>query len=126
MSLDRAPRTAAEVTEPQLIGVTVAEGRVEMYLVIPSDLIYFRGHFPDFAVLPGVVQIDWAMIYSQRYFNLIDISAGSLQIKFHQVIRPGDHVLLTLVHRPMHAQIQFTYTAKEATLSSGRIGLEPL
>ena len=117
-------QTGSVVTEPLLIEAGLAESQVELSLVIPPDLVYLRGHFPTFPVLPGVVQIDWVMGFSRRYFNLGAVTARTLQIKFRRVMRPGDRVLLTLIHQPARAQIQFTYASTEGTLSSGRIGLE--
>ncbi|MBF6568205.1 MAG: hypothetical protein IVW54_04925 [Candidatus Binataceae bacterium] len=115
-----------EVTQPLLIEAKLADGQIELSLTIPPELIYFRGHFPGFAILPGVVQIEWVMGYSKRYFKLGDSTARTMQIKFRQLIRPGDRLQLTLTYQPAHSQIQFVYANAEGTLSSGRIGLEPL
>ena len=119
-------RTALEVTEPLLIEAKLAASRVELSLAIPHDLVYFRGHFPTFAMLPGVVQIEWVMSYSSRYFNLGEASARTLRIKFSRLIRPRDRLLLTLAYQPIRNQIEFTYASTEGILSSGRIGLEPV
>jgi 3-hydroxymyristoyl/3-hydroxydecanoyl-(acyl carrier protein) dehydratase len=125
MSEDLRQPTSA-VTEPQIIEVKVGNSRVEISLAIPRELVYFHGHFPAFPILPGVVQIDWAVTYSKRYFNLGDGTARTLQIKFRQIIRPGDHLILTLIHQKSNSQIQFTYDNAEGISSSGRIGFESL
>ena len=118
-------RTASEVTEPLLLEVKAAESGIELSLAIPHDLLYFRGHFPTIAVLPGVVQIEWVMSYSKRYFNLGDAAAGTLRVKFRRLIRPGDRLLLSLAYHPTRNQIEFIYSTSEGILTSGRIGLEP-
>jgi 3-hydroxymyristoyl/3-hydroxydecanoyl-(acyl carrier protein) dehydratase len=123
MSTKSTPKVP-EVAEPLLIEVKVAENRAEMSLAIPRELIYFRGHFPAFAVLPGVVQIDWVMIYGRRYLKIGDATAQTLQVKFRKIIRPGDRLTLTIVNEPAHSRMQFSYASTEGTLSSGRIGLE--
>lgn len=116
-------RKSPEVTEPLVIEVAAAGDRVEMSLAVPPELIYFRGHFPAYPVLSGVVQIHWAMTYGRRYLKIGDATAQTLQIKFRQMIRPGDRLLLTIVHEPARSQLQFTYASAEGTMSSGRIGL---
>lgn len=118
-------RTASDPTEPLLLEVKAAINTVELSLAMPHDLMYFRGHFPTLAVLPGVVQIDWVMNYGRRYFNLGDVSARTLRIKFRRLIRPGDRLVLTLAYQPTRNQIEFSYADPAGTLSSGRIGLEP-
>lgn len=117
--------TAPEVTEPLLLEITATANTVALSLLIPLDLMYFRGHFPTLAVLPGVVQLNWVVNYGRRYFNLGEVSARTLRIKFHRVIRPGDRLLLTLAHQVPRNQIEFSYADREGVLSSGRVGLEP-
>lgn len=112
-----------QVIEPHLLKFKDRGGTVELSLVIPHDLMYFRGHFPTLPILPGVVQIAWAMNYSRRHFDLGESCAKTLRIKFRRLIRPGDRLVLTLVHRTAHSEIEFSYTDQQGTLSSGRIGL---
>lgn len=124
--MSTTPAQRAEVVEPLLLEVKVAGNRVELSLAIPHDLIYFRGHFPNFAILPGVVQIEWVMRYAKRYLSFENISAATLRIKFRRPILPDDRLLLTLDHRPLRSQLDFTYAGSKGTASSGRIGLERL
>lgn len=124
--MSTAPAQRAEVTEPFLLEITVAAHRVELSLAIPHDLIYFRGHFPNFAILPGVVQIAWVMGFSQRYFPVQHTSVGTLRVKFRRPILPGDRLLLTLDHHPLRNQLDFTYAGPEGIAASGRIGLDLL
>jgi 3-hydroxymyristoyl/3-hydroxydecanoyl-(acyl carrier protein) dehydratase len=118
-------RTAPDVTEPLLVEVKAAANTVALSLAIPHELMYFRGHFPTLAVLPGVAQVDWVMKYGRRYFNLGDVAARTLRIKFRRLIRPGDRLVLTLAYQPARKQIEFSYADTEGVLSSGRVGLEP-
>lgn len=124
MSTIPAPRS--DLTEPLLLAVKVTANRVELSLAIPGDLIYFHGHFPTFAILPGVVQIAWVMGYAQRYFPLEKAFARTLRIKFRRPILPGANLSLTLDYQPLRNQLEFTYAGPQSIASSGRIGLERL
>lgn len=42
----------------------------QLQLHMPQDLIYFEGHFPGFQILPGVVQLDWAIHFACKLFNI--------------------------------------------------------
>src|SRR5271154_6573576 len=123
MSVQPQP-AGSDTTEPVLLDEKLALSRVELNLMIPHDLIYFRGHFPNFPILPGIVQIEWAMEYARRYFDLASASVETLQVKFRQPIGPGDHLWLTLEHHVTRHQIAFTYAGRGGIASSGRIGLE--
>ncbi|MGA2411151.1 MAG: hypothetical protein ABSG46_12280 [Candidatus Binataceae bacterium] len=119
------PRAArSEGTEPVVLQVELAANRAELNLAVPENLSYFRGHFPNFATLPGVVQIEWVMGYAQRYLNRPDAAAGTLRIKFRRPIRPGDRLLLTLTYHSVRNQIEFSYANADGIFSAGRIGLE--
>ena len=120
------PAQRADVTEPLLLEVKVTASRVELSLAIPHDLIYFRGHFPTFAILPGVVQIAWVMSFAKRYFSLEKAFAQTLRIKFRLPILPGANLSLTIDYQPLRNQLEFTYAGPQRIASSGRIGLERL
>ena len=121
MSADPARAAESEVLNPEIVGLARTEARVELKLVIPETLLYFRGHFPGFAILPGVVQLDWAIQYGMQYFALGQVCSNEIRIKFRKPIRPGHHVTLTLKYLPARNSIQFDYTDADGACSSGQI-----
>lgn len=115
-----APRPKA----PQVLEQADTEGEWSLQLAVPPDLAYFSGHFPKAPVLPGVVQVEWAMNLGQRLMNLPARFAGMEVLKFQQLIRPGDEVQLHLRFDAVRSKLYFAYRNETATCSSGRILLE--
>lgn len=109
--------------KPLLLDTTITPDRIELNLAVPANLLYFTGHFPDFPILPGVVQIDWVMAYVRHYFKLEGAAAAAMQLKFRQPIKPGDHLTLTLDYHAARHQIEFAYALGDGIASSGRIRL---
>jgi len=93
----------------------------QLQLKIPQDLTYFSGHFPTAPVLPGVVQVDWAMHFARQYMSLPSDFLGMEVLKFQQLIRPADAVLLSLRFEPEKNKLYFSFTVADKACSSGRI-----
>jgi acyl-coenzyme A synthetase/AMP-(fatty) acid ligase/3-hydroxymyristoyl/3-hydroxydecanoyl-(acyl carrier protein) dehydratase len=119
-SLLLAPRPKA----PQVLEQTETDGEWSLQLAVPPDLAYFSGHFPKAPVLPGVVQVEWALNLGQQLMNLPEKFAGMEVLKFQQLVRPGDEVQLHLRFDPVRSKLYFAYRNETATCSSGRILLE--
>ncbi|MEB0040217.1 AMP-binding protein [Pseudomonas sp. MH10] len=119
-ALLRAPRPLA----PELLSEQQVDGEWRVELVIPPDLAYFSGHFPQIPVLPGVVQVDWALSMGQRLLDLPTRFAGMEVLKFQQLVRPGDEISLTLRFDAERSKLYFTYRNADAPCASGRILLE--
>jgi acyl-coenzyme A synthetase/AMP-(fatty) acid ligase/3-hydroxymyristoyl/3-hydroxydecanoyl-(acyl carrier protein) dehydratase len=115
-----APRPKA----PQVLEQVELEGEWSLQLAVPPDLAYFSGHFPKTPVLPGVVQVDWALSLGQQLMKLPAKFAGMEVLKFQQLVRPGDEVQLHLRFDPERGKLYFAYRNETATCSSGRILLE--
>ncbi|WP_248915288.1 acyl-CoA synthetase family protein [Pseudomonas moorei] len=115
-----APRPKA----PQVLEQVEAQGEWSLQLAVPPDLAYFSGHFPRAPVLPGVVQVEWALKLGQQLMNLPEKFAGMEVLKFQQLVRPGDEVQLHLRFDPVRSKLYFAYRNETATCSSGRILLE--
>jgi acyl-CoA synthetase (AMP-forming)/AMP-acid ligase II/3-hydroxymyristoyl/3-hydroxydecanoyl-(acyl carrier protein) dehydratase len=115
-----APRPKA----PEVLEQLETEGEWSLQLTVPPDLAYFSGHFPTAPVLPGVVQVEWALNLGQQLMNLPSKFAGMEVLKFQQLVRPGDEVQLHLRFDPVRSKLYFAYRNETATCSSGRILLE--
>jgi acyl-CoA synthetase (AMP-forming)/AMP-acid ligase II/3-hydroxymyristoyl/3-hydroxydecanoyl-(acyl carrier protein) dehydratase len=95
--------------------------RMLLELTVPADLLYFDGHFTVAPVLPGVVQVDWAIRYGRRYFGLQGPFGGINALKFQQMIVPQRPVRLELVHDRAKGSIHFRYFSEAGVHASGRI-----
>ncbi len=117
-ALLQAPRPL----HPERLGSTEEDGQWRLELAIPPDLAYFTGHFPRTPVLPGVVQIDWAIGLARELIDdLPPCFKGMEVLKFQQLARPGDHLSLTLRFDRERNKLHFAYRNGEASCSSGRI-----
>ncbi|MQQ99349.1 AMP-binding protein [Glaciimonas soli] len=95
--------------------------RVLLALTVPGDLLYFDGHFDGAPILPGVVQVDWALSYGRKYFSLPPHFIGMQALKFQRVITPGMSFQLELQHQVEKSALTFTLTSKEGKHASGRL-----
>lgn len=116
--------TAPRGQEPEVIEQQNIEGEWHLQLNVPPDLAYFSGHFPTAPVLPGVVQVKWAMELGLRLLNLPARFAGMEVLKFQQLVRPGDRISLTLRFDAERSKLYFAFRNGDAPCSSGRIVLE--
>lgn len=106
---------------PTLAQAAAVDGQVTLRLVVEPDLACFQGHFPTLPILPGVVQIDWAVRYAREHLGLNGRFSGMENIKFAQMIRPGDTVELTLERDPDGRRLGFRYACGVAEVSRGRL-----
>lgn len=90
-------------------------------LRIPLDLIYFPGHFPQAPILPGAVQVAWALAFATRRLGTPLRCHVIEALKFQQLLRPGDRADLTLRHDLERHKLHFAYRYGEKAYSSGRL-----
>jgi 3-hydroxymyristoyl/3-hydroxydecanoyl-(acyl carrier protein) dehydratase len=125
MSPESARFVESEIKNPEIVSVVRSEMHVELNLIIPETLLYFRGHFPGFAILPGVIQLHWAIQYGTQYFELGAVFPSTIRIKFRKPIRPSHCVTLSLKYVRPRSSVQFDYIDADGACSSGYIGLAP-
>ena len=114
-----APRPKA----PEVLEKIETDGEWSLRLAVPPDLAYFSGHFPTAPVLPGVVQVDWALSLGRQLLDLPPRFVGMEVLKFQQLVRPGDEVQLHLRFDRERGKLYFAYRNDTAACSSGRIVL---
>lgn len=110
---------------PPILAERRSADGVALDLAVTEDLDVFRGHFPGLPVLPGVVQVDWALRLAKSQ-QLVDSGAElrDFQVKFRNVIRPPLTLTLTLRWDAARRRIQFDYRSGTVAMSSGRLTLE--
>ena len=91
--------------------------------VVPLDLTYFGGHFADFPLVPGVIEVQWAMDLAARF----DWGRKAVQhienLKYQHFVRPHDTVQLTLRHDAAKNKIHFAIRQGDTPCASGRVAL---
>lgn len=110
------------IPEPQKIN-QIDEHTVILELPVSEDLIFFPGHFPQQSVLPGVVMVDWAVEFAERYLP-VEIQFATMEaVKFRQVITPPAVVNLHLQVNEKTQKLHFSYAGLERqAYSSGKVG----
>jgi 3-hydroxymyristoyl/3-hydroxydecanoyl-(acyl carrier protein) dehydratase len=111
------------VTTPH-IGATerTAEGTrlgVQFELTVPADLYYFRGHFPECPLLPGVVQVTWAIEFARQHLPCTGDFRSLSAVKFTRVIQPGSTVTLALEFDSATQRLDFEYRGSAGSCSVG-------
>ena len=106
---------------PEILGEKRATESIVLALRIPEGLAYFAGHFDEISVVPGVVQIQWAVHYARQYLGIARIFSQMEVIKFKELLLPGQCLDLSLCYPEAHCKLQFSYRSETTEYSSGRI-----
>ena len=96
-------------------------GRIELDIEVPPDNHWFKGHFPEFAILPGVVQIGWAAHFAHSLCGLGPGVSGMEHIKFKRPILPGARLVLCLRLDAAEGRLRYEYRDGDQTSSSGTL-----
>lgn len=92
---------------------------VRLRFRVAAELAYFSGHFAAWPILPGIVQVHWAVELAQRYFTVSGDFRRLEHIKFHRVVRPDLELALTLGYDAARHRLEFLYDNAIAKYSSG-------
>ncbi len=116
----------AAAFEPRAEGVEVlAEARsgdtLHYELPVPPTLVHFAGHFPGLPILPGVVQVDWAMRLAAEHLPAVRAVASIDRLKFMAPVSPGAVLKLSLAHDAARRRVQFAYRLNDRECASGVI-----
>lgn len=107
---------------PQIVSIENSGDQCKLSLFLAADLDFFTGHFPGTPVLPGVVQLHWAVELAQlhfgytkyRYVQQVEV------LKFQQILIPEQQVDLILMRKSAD-KFNFVYRSKFGQHASGRV-----
>lgn len=106
-------------SQPQVRAVRHSADAVELDLFVARSLDFFPDHFPRLGILPGVVQVDWAITLGRAHFDLAGDFRGLRGLKFQHPIFPDSAVTLAL-SRVVPGELAFAYRVPTREYSSGR------
>jgi 3-hydroxymyristoyl/3-hydroxydecanoyl-(acyl carrier protein) dehydratase len=113
-----------DVVDPKIVRESIAPARAEFEITVPQDLFYLQGHCPQQPILPGVIQIHWAVMLGAARLGIKPSFKGIEALKFHRVIKPLTPLSLTLEQAEKTGKLHFSYQSDLGIHSQGRIVFE--
>jgi acyl-CoA synthetase (AMP-forming)/AMP-acid ligase II/3-hydroxymyristoyl/3-hydroxydecanoyl-(acyl carrier protein) dehydratase len=113
---------ARPVLLPAVFGVRRESGdRIVVDLQASASLEYFAGHFAGRPILPGVVQVDWAVRQARQHFAIDGNFSRLENLKFQSLVLPDTRLELALTWDAQSRRLDFSYASGERKCSGGRI-----
>jgi acyl-coenzyme A synthetase/AMP-(fatty) acid ligase/3-hydroxymyristoyl/3-hydroxydecanoyl-(acyl carrier protein) dehydratase len=88
------PSADDAVTQPDVLAASRTDTRCVRRWRVPEALAWCEGHFPELAVVPGFVQLDWVVDVARSFAGRAATLQGVDALKFRELLRPGDVVEL--------------------------------
>ncbi|MBC2712840.1 MAG: hypothetical protein HGJ94_18180 [Desulfosarcina sp.] len=104
-----------------------ADGEIKAHIRVPADSPWFDGHFPEAPVLPGVAQLSMVHDLLCRIFNQRLPVTQVSRVRFKQLIRPDQALVLTVKLGDENSSHSFRIFGDQGLICSGliRLGSEP-
>jgi len=112
---------AEPVLLPEILGERVDGDGVVLNLRVPEALAYLVGHFREIPVVPGVVQIHWAIQLARPRLKIDGPFSHMEAVKFKEILMPSQRVDLSLRYLEEGRKLEFYYRSETAEYGSGRI-----
>ena len=108
-------------TEPQWQPAEERDDKLYFHGRVPVDLVYFGGHFANFPLVPGVIELQWVHRLAAR-FDWGQQSVRRVEnLKFQQFVRPGDNITVELAYDASKNKLLFKLSKAESVCASGRM-----
>jgi 3-hydroxymyristoyl/3-hydroxydecanoyl-(acyl carrier protein) dehydratase len=108
----------SNLVEPTVENIARTETSWSADFTFDPKAPYFKGHFPNFSILPGVVQLGIAHHFAQAFLRR-DFTIGCVKkMKFSRPILPGERIRFSL-EKKSEDELGYTYAKGEAICSSG-------
>jgi 3-hydroxymyristoyl/3-hydroxydecanoyl-(acyl carrier protein) dehydratase len=105
---------------PRVLSIRDEASATRLCLDVAEDLSWFRGHFPGQPVLPGMVQLHWAVLVCRALYGFDDAPQEVKRLKFKNVVVPPRNLELLVTRKGAH-EVQFRFSGDGEENSEGRI-----
>jgi 3-hydroxymyristoyl/3-hydroxydecanoyl-(acyl carrier protein) dehydratase len=103
---------------PAVIGERRNANHSELDILVADGNPWFEGHFPDHPILPGVVQIAWAVHYAGILHGFTRAVHTLEQVKFKRSILPDTRLTLYLT-ADTAGRVRYEYRDAQHSYASG-------
>ena len=93
-------------------------------LTFDRDAAYFQGHFPEYAILPGVIQLGTAHRLAEAFIGSARTLRAVKKAKFSHVVRPGETMHFTLTKKT-DDEFAYEYRRGNEPCASGVLCFSP-
>lgn len=111
---------SAWCAEPATLAWEESAGTLTARFAFPSDLTCFKGHFPSFAILPGVAQMYFVRHFARQAFPDYPDACVFRRLKFQKIVVPNAEVTLT-VTRQGPGSFSFALVGSTGPCASGLV-----
>lgn len=118
-----SPAGVAARMHPEICETKRGEDFVEIDMRIPEDLACWPGHFPHHPILPGVIQLQWALEEIARWTGAVPELVRVDALKFKTPLLPGQQACLRVTHDSGTPTFCFEFAHEGVVYSQGRIVL---
>lgn len=106
-----------KMEEPIICGIKKHDFGADMEIYFAAESAYFNGHFPMAKILPGAIQLHFAINFAKKLFDKTDYPKRVKRLKFSNIIRPREIVLLSI--KKGENSCTFSYSKQGLPCSSG-------
>ena len=90
-------------------------------LSVAADSPWLAGHFPERPVLPGVVQLRWAVQAAGELWPGLQRVQSVSNLKFQNPVLPPASLRLQLDHLPERRTVRFRFESGDHVVSRGSV-----
>jgi len=109
------------MVRPEILSETRDDTTATLRFEVSPALSFFDGHFAGYPILPGIVQVHWAIEYTRQYFKVPSEIVGIENLKFLRLVRPGAMLALVLRYESTKRKMYFSYDGSTVKYSSGAV-----
>jgi acyl-coenzyme A synthetase/AMP-(fatty) acid ligase/3-hydroxymyristoyl/3-hydroxydecanoyl-(acyl carrier protein) dehydratase len=106
--------------DPVTLSETHGERLLERRLEVPADLAALEGHFEGMPLVPGVVQLGWALAAGACLLGRPPRVRGIEALKFPTLLVPGDRLTLRVEISEAGDRLRFRLSDGERVFATGR------
>ena len=109
---------------PEVLAEERSDRVWELRLRVPLELDCWPGHFPNWSVVPGVLQLDWVFEIIAKWLGCYPSLTRIEQLKFKRPMEPGREFTMKLERDVQGEMFRFHLAEGPDIFCVGRVALE--